>query len=70
MLDRPDLSTSELATLRGIVRGPGNYATPSPERIGRLAEKGLIKRARGRLRPTIKGRLVARLAKLAKFAKF
>jgi len=45
--------------LRGIVRGPGCYPTPSPQRVDRLTEMGLIKRKRGTLRPTLKGRLVA-----------
>ena len=50
---------SDLRTLAAIVRGPGNYATPSPDRIERLLSKGLVKVQRGTLRPTLKGRLVA-----------
>lgn len=57
-----DIRGNDLATLRAIVRGPGRYATPSPERIQRLAEKRLIKKVRGSLRPTLKGRVVALVA--------
>jgi len=56
-----DVRSSDLHTLAGIVRGPGFYATPSPERIERLITKGLVKRRGGRLKPTLKGRLVALL---------
>jgi hypothetical protein len=55
---------NDLATLRGIVRGPGNYATPSPERIQRLIKRGWVKRNLGALRPTLKGRLVALISGL------
>ena len=41
------------------MRGPGRYATPSFERVERLIENGLIKRSRGTLRVTLKGRIVA-----------
>ena len=51
----------DLRTLVGIVRGPGWYATPSAERIERLLKRGLIKKRKGVLRPTLKGRLVALL---------
>ena len=54
---------NDIITLRGIVRGPGNYATPSPDRVGRLMQKGLIKKKRGNLRATLKGRLVALLSR-------
>jgi hypothetical protein len=53
---------NDIVTLRGIVRGPGYYATPSPERVDRLMSKGLIKKKRGNLRPTLKGRLIALLS--------
>jgi hypothetical protein len=54
---------NDLATLRGIVRGPGFYPTPSPDRVNRLIQKGLVKMKRGALRPTIKGHIVALLRK-------
>ena len=54
-----EIAERDLRTLAGIQRGPGNYATPSPDRIERLLQRGLIVRKRGgRLRVTLKGRLV------------
>ena len=50
---------NELMTLRGIIRGPGFYATPSLRRVDRLIQRGWVKKKRGRLLPTLKGRLVA-----------
>lgn len=61
MLYSPNGSRNDLATLRGIVRGPGNYATPSPDRLNRLMSKGLVKKIKGDLRPTLKGRILALL---------
>ena len=55
-------SRNDIVTLRGIVRGPGNYATPSPDRVNRLMQKGLVKKKRGNLRPTLKGRILALLS--------
>jgi hypothetical protein len=55
-------SRNDIITLRGIVRGPGHYATPSADRVDRLMQKGLIKKKRGNLRATLKGRLVALLS--------
>jgi hypothetical protein len=49
----------DLRTLTGIVRGPGFYPTPSQDRVERLLKNGLIKKSRGTLRATLKGRLVA-----------
>lgn len=54
-----DVKRRDLRTLTGIVRGPGHYATPSPERVGRLVARGLVKQSDGRLRPTLKGRIAA-----------
>jgi hypothetical protein len=49
----------DLRTLAGIVRGPGNYPTPSPARVERLVQKGLATKERGGLlRATLKGRIV------------
>ncbi|HEX3440440.1 MAG TPA: hypothetical protein VHT93_08850 [Pseudolabrys sp.] len=55
----PAIQSGDLYTLTGIMRGPGRYATPSFERVERLIENGLIKRSRGTLRVTLKGRIVA-----------
>jgi hypothetical protein len=59
---RAVLRTSEqerYVPLRRIVRGPGNYATPLAGGVDRLVQKGLVKKKRGALRPTLKGRLLA-----------
>jgi hypothetical protein len=53
------LHDRDLKTLTGIVRGPGFYPTPSQDRVERLLKNGLIKKSRGTLRATLKGRLVA-----------
>lgn len=58
-----DIKNRDLKLLAGIVRGPGCYPTPSLERIERLMQKGLVTKRKGRLRPTIKGRLIAWLYK-------
>jgi len=42
-----------------IKRGPGQYPTPSPDRVQRLIDKGLVKKERGTLRLTLKGRIVS-----------
>lgn len=49
----------DLQTLVEIVRRPLWHATPAPERIQRLLARGLIRKSRGGLRPTLKGRIVA-----------
>ena len=60
MANTNGIEDRDLRTLVGIVRGPGYYATPSPERVERLVRKGLaIKKRGGVLRATLKGRLVA-----------
>jgi hypothetical protein len=56
---RQDQRKNDLATLKGIIRGPGTYATPSADRTDRLMQQGLVKKVRGVLRPTLKGRIVA-----------
>jgi len=61
MLSETEKETRErdLDTLVRILRGPGNYPTPSPERIQRLVNSGLVVKLRGgALRPTLKGRIV------------
>lgn len=54
----------DIQILAAIKRGPGQYPTPSPERVQRLIEKGLVRKERGSLRPTLKGRLVSLLYRL------
>lgn len=54
-----EMSQTDLRTLKGIVRGPGTYATPSKERLARLQARGLISVSRGTIRPTWLGRWVA-----------
>lgn len=54
-----EISERDIELLAGIVQGPGHYPTPSPERVQRLIDKGLVRKIRGRLRPTLKGRIVA-----------
>jgi len=58
MSDRRETKQNDLWTLAGIVKGPGCFPTPSPERTLRLIENGLVKKQRGTLRPTLKGRIV------------
>jgi len=49
----------DLQLLGMIKRGPGHYPTPSPDRVQRLIDKGLVKKARGTLRLTLKGRITS-----------
>lgn len=56
--DQQEIKPRDLQTLAGIVRGPGFYASPSPDRIKRLVENRLVKMKRGSLRPTLKGRMI------------
>lgn len=63
MTTRRELDRRDLQTLAGIVRGPGNYATPSPQRIARLVDQGMIKHKRKGLTPTLQGRVFAWLWK-------
>lgn len=65
MEETNEIKNRDLKLLAGIVRGPGNYPTPSLERIERLVDKGLVTRKKGRLYPTIKGRVIAWLNKSA-----
>ena len=67
MSNELEIKDRDLRTLTGIVKGPGNYPTPSPDRIERMIENGLIKQDRGTLRPTLKGRIIARLYRLGLF---
>lgn len=59
MSDEQEIKRRDLQTLFGIVRGPGSYASPSPDRIRRLIDRGLIRKEGGTLQPTLKGRIVA-----------
>ena len=67
MSDESETKDRDLQTLAGIVKGTGYYATPSPQRIKRMVDNGLIKRVRGVLRPTLKGRIIARLSRFGLF---
>lgn len=49
----------DLRLLGLIKRGPGHYPTPSPEAVRRLMDKGLVKKERGALRLTLKGRVIS-----------
>jgi len=60
---RNEIRERDLQALKGILRGPGNYPTPSPDKIERLMHQGLIKKKNRRLAPTLKGRIVAWLWK-------
>jgi len=62
-MDDQDSHSYDRILLRGIIQGPGYYATPSPRRVERLMKMGLIKKKRGTLRPTLKGRVVAFFSK-------
>jgi hypothetical protein len=57
MTDERDDLSRDRQLLAAIGRGPGHYPTPSPERVNRLIEQGLVKKARGNLRLTLKGYL-------------
>jgi hypothetical protein len=39
-----EIRERDLQALKGILRGPGNYPTPSPDKIERLMHQGLIKK--------------------------
>jgi len=54
-----EIRDRDLQLLAGIMRGPGNYPTPSQERIERLMDRGLVKKKSRRLAPTLKGRFLA-----------
>ncbi len=57
--DDESIEKRDLRTLRGVIKGPGFYATPSPDRIKRLESRGWIKSKNAVLRATWKGRFVA-----------
>jgi hypothetical protein len=61
--DQQEIKGRDMRTLAGIIRGPGFYASPSPERIKRLIENNLIKQQGGTLLPTLKGRIISFLAR-------
>jgi hypothetical protein len=64
MESEKEVADRDMRTLMGIVRGPGNYATPSPDRIERLVQRGLVVKKRGgALRATLKGRILAWIKK-------
>lgn len=59
MLRTNKFKKGDITLLREIARGPGRYPTPAAERVDRLIQSRLVKRVRGSLRATIKGRIVA-----------
>lgn len=67
MSDELGIKDRDLRTLAGIVKGPGFYSSPSPDRIKRMIENGLIKQEKGTLRPTLKGRIIAFLRRVGLF---
>jgi hypothetical protein len=64
MNSKSGLNRRDLQLLAGIARGPGNYATPSAERVERLIERGVIKKTRRGLALTLDGRIVVWLSRL------
>ena len=57
-----ELERRDLELLARIARGPGNYPTPSPDRVDRLVTRGLVRKKRN-LALTLHGRLLAWLWK-------
>ncbi len=64
MTSEDNRDARDLQVLAAIARGPGNYPTPSPERVERLLAHGLIKKTRRGLTLTVHGRVLAWLCKL------
>ncbi len=64
MTSESDHGGRDLQLLAGIARGPGNYPTPSRERVERLLARGLVKKTRRGLALTVHGRVLAWLWKL------
>jgi hypothetical protein len=64
MSTQHQIEERDLQVVAHIARGPGNYPTPSRERVGRLMELGLVKKNRNGLAPTMKGRVLAWLRRL------
>lgn len=58
------LEERDLQLLARIARGPGNYPTPSPDRIERLIARGVIKKTRRGLALTLSGRITVWLSRL------
>ncbi len=56
MGEEQDEASRDRQLLAAIKRGPGRYATPAPDRVNRLIERGLVRKVRGTLRLTLKGR--------------
>jgi hypothetical protein len=63
MDEQSEIDRRDLQLLAGIIRGPGNYPTPSPERMARLLQQGLVKKKHRTLAPTLKGRVIVWLAR-------
>ncbi len=68
MRDEPEIKNRDLKTLDGILKGQGYYATPSPDRIRRMVQNGLITQVKGILRPTMKGCVIGFLRRFGLFS--
>lgn len=64
MNSRSGLDKRDLQLLAGIARGPGNFPTPSAERVERLIARGVIKKTRRGLALTLNGRVIVWLSRL------
>ena len=64
MTSEDNRDARDLQVLAAIARGPGNYPTPSRERVERLLARGLIKKTRRGLALTMHGRVLTWLWKL------
>jgi len=64
MNSQSGLDRRDLQLLDHIARGPGNYPTPSAERVERLLARGVIKKTRRGLALSLNGWIVLWLARL------
>ena len=64
MPGKEKLAERDLQLLARVSRGPGNYPTPSPERVERLIARGVIKKTRRGLALTLNGRVIVWLSRL------
>lgn len=63
-MSKNGLDRRDLQLLAGIARGPGNYPTPSPDRVERLVARGVIKKTRRGPALTFNGRVIVWLLRL------
>jgi hypothetical protein len=62
-MSKSGVDRRDLQLLAGIARGPGNYPTPSPDRVERLVSRGVAKKTRRGPALTLKGRIIVWLAR-------